>query len=90
MIRLRPSAPAGASESSSAAQTSDAIGICLTSAELRELTRHRRCDAQRRELDFLGLPYRVRRDGSLVVLRSDLGLSRRGEADEPPEPELMP
>ncbi len=44
----------------------------LTEAEIRDLTKKQRCDSQRRELDFLGIPYKVRRDGSLLVLWADV------------------
>lgn len=43
--------------------------MILSPAELRELTNARRSDAQARELDHLGIPYKERRDGSLVVMR---------------------
>lgn len=69
--------------------------LLLTPDELRELTGHRRADAQARELEFLGIPFRTRRDGSLVVLRVDLvGNRLEPGAFEPeltpPEPEMMP
>lgn len=63
--------------------------LCLSAAELVELTRHRRSDAQRRELDFLNVPCRTRRDGSVVVLRADLSLGPQpAEATSEVEPEL--
>ena len=43
--------------------------MILTADELAELTARRRPAAQARELDRLGIPYRRRTDGSLVVLR---------------------
>ena len=46
--------------------------MLLTPDQLVELTGKRRSDSQRRELEHLGIPYRVRRDGSLVVLTADL------------------
>lgn len=41
----------------------------LTPAEIEELTQRVQRDAQARELDTIGIPYRRRRDGSLVVMR---------------------
>lgn len=64
--------------------------MLLTRNELRELTGRIQSDAQARELDALGIPYRRRRDGSLVVMRvcveTVLGLS--GARIEPNEPSL--
>lgn len=62
--------------------------MLLTSKELRELTGRIQSDAQARELDALGIPFRRRRDKSLVVMRvcveTILGLSgARIESNEP-------
>ncbi len=35
--------------------------LTLTAQELRELTGHRRSDAQRRELEHMGIPFKARR-----------------------------
>ena len=43
--------------------------MILSDEELRDLTGFTRADAQQRELDHLGIAYKVRRDGSLVVMR---------------------
>lgn len=67
--------------------------LTLTPDQLRELTRHKRSDAQARELEHLGVPFRTRRDGSLVVLLADLAPADRGRIVAPerePEPEMMP
>lgn len=61
--------------------------MILTPDQLSQLTGRRRCDAQRRQLDFLGIPYRLRMDGSLVVLLSDV---ERRDTMRVREPELMP
>lgn len=65
-------------------------GNLLTSDELRELTGRIQSDAQARELDAMGIPYRRRRDKSLVVMRvcveTILGLP--GAKIEPNEPRL--
>jgi hypothetical protein len=63
--------------------------LTLTPAELRELTGRRRSDAQRRELDHMGIAYRVRSDGTLAVLRADVQ-TRPGGTIPAAEPELMP
>lgn len=64
--------------------------MLLTSNELRELTGRIQSDAQARELDAIGIPYRQRRDKSLVVMRvcveTILGLS--DAKIEPNEPSL--
>lgn len=44
-------------------------GLFLTDAELYELTRKRRKDCQVKSLNCLGIKFRERYDGSLVVLR---------------------
>lgn len=44
--------------------------MLLTAAEIAELTNKDRPGWQARELDHLGIPYRRRTDGSLVVLRA--------------------
>lgn len=66
--------------------------LLLTAAELRELTKHRRCDAQMRELSHMGIPHGRRSDGSLVVIRSVvqqlLGAETAGAMLPDPEPEL--
>lgn len=56
--------------------------MILTPEELIVLTQRTRSDGQRRELEHLGIPYKVRRDGSLVVFTAD-----SGKIDKP-EPEL--
>lgn len=64
--------------------------MLLTGNELRELTGRIQSDAQARELDAMGIPYRRRRDKSLVVMRvcveTILGLP--GAKIEPNEPRL--
>ncbi|MFN7341578.1 MAG: DUF4224 domain-containing protein [Opitutia bacterium] len=44
--------------------------MILTDQELRDLTRRKRRSAQIRVLIALGVPYRQRPDGSLVVFKS--------------------
>lgn len=41
----------------------------LTAEQLIELTGRHRPGYQRRQLEHLGIPYRVRTDGTLIVLR---------------------
>ena len=66
------------------------MSLFLTDAELEELTHRRRSDAQRRELDFMAIPYRVRRDESLAVLRIHVLGTADANIPSSPEPELMP
>lgn len=46
--------------------------MILSEKELEELTGKSRHKAQAKVLDFMGIPYKLRPDGSLVVLRSYL------------------
>lgn len=39
----------------------------LSQQELKELTGHSRSDAQARELKFMGIEHKIRRDGSVAV-----------------------
>lgn len=43
--------------------------VILSAAEIEDLTHKSRPGWQARELDHLGIPYRRRSDGSLIVLR---------------------
>jgi len=61
--------------------------LVLSPAEVEALTSHRRSDAQRRELDHMGIPFRARRDGSLAVLRRDVE-HHTNTTPKPREPEL--
>jgi hypothetical protein len=64
----------------------------LTPEQLRQLTQRRRSDAQRRELDHLGIPYFVRSDGTLAVLKvhGEPGGTIAPQPETELEPELMP
>ena len=44
----------------------------LTAQELKELTGKTKAAWQRRELEFLGIPCKPRRDGSLIVFWADV------------------
>ncbi len=44
----------------------------LTDDEVRELTHRERPAAQARALDAVGIPYRRRLDGTLLVIRDDI------------------
>lgn len=44
----------------------------LTEEEIRQLTKHVRSDAQARSLNYLGIDYKKRADGSIAVLRAYL------------------
>lgn len=48
------------------------VSIVLTPAELIELTGRVRPSAQVRELEALGISYRLRTDGRVIVLRETL------------------
>ncbi|MGO4763854.1 DUF4224 domain-containing protein [Cupriavidus sp. 2KB_3] len=52
------------------AQQAEPLGMFLTSAELRELTQRVQFRAQAVVLNTLGVAYKVRPDGSIIVLRA--------------------
>ena len=64
--------------------------LFLTQAELVELTRRIQSDAQARELDAIGIPFRRRSDKSLVVMRVcvETALGASGARIAPTEPSL--
>jgi hypothetical protein len=68
--------------------------MILSAADVALLTGKRRADAQRRELEHLGIRHRVRRDGTLIVAVADVPIM--GTIGPVPgticqqEPELMP
>lgn len=62
------------------------MSLTLTPAELRELTDRKRSDAQQTQLRAMGIPFFVRADGSIAVLR----VSVEGRAATMREPELRP
>lgn len=45
------------------------MSLCLNAEEVAELTGKQRCGAQARALTAMGIPFRTRPDGSIVVLR---------------------
>lgn len=60
------------------------VSICLTNKEIQELTNRKYYAAQARELDHLGIPYKPRTDGSLIVLRVHVEVEqKRKVATEP-------
>lgn len=71
-----------------------AADLVLSADELAALTDRRRSDAQARELVHMRIPYNVRSDGSLVVLRlvveQLLGANRAGVTIRRPEPRVLP
>jgi hypothetical protein len=62
------------------------MSICLSEEEIRELTRKRQHGAQARELRLLGIPCRLRSDGSLIVLRVHVEVEQARSSS--PEPQL--
>jgi hypothetical protein len=62
--------------------------LTLSPEELRELTAKRRSDAQARVLDFMRIPYHVRPNGSLAVLRVHVEVGATIPLQT--EPELQP
>jgi len=64
--------------------------LMLDEIELEELTQRRRVDAQRRALDSMKIPYRVRHDDTLAVLRAHVERDPNATpgASGPREPQL--
>lgn len=58
--------------------------MILSPQDLQSLTGRRKYKAQARQLAYLGIAYRTRTDGSLIVLRSDV----EGRQSVRPEPRL--
>jgi Domain of unknown function (DUF4224) len=62
------------------------MSLCLTPEEIEEITLKRRYSAQRRVLRALGLDFKPRPDGSILLDRSIyeawLGGGRRGQKDK--------
>lgn len=57
--------------------------LCLTDDELQELTRKARPSAQRRVLDHMGIPYFLRTDGSVAVIRETLHVGKPTQEQRP-------
>lgn len=68
------------------------MSLTLTPDELQALTGRRRSDGQCRELRAMGIAFKLRRDGSPVVLRvvAEVALGGRGTTIREAEPELLP
>lgn len=60
--------------------------ICLFADEIEAITGKVRHSAQRRALDVLGVPYRVRPDGSPLVLRADIERQPAEQTKRRPQP----
>lgn len=63
--------------------------IVLSAQEIRDLTGKLKPAAQARELDFMGIPYKPRRNGSLCVYRVHVEGPLPGSAKIQAEPELQ-
>jgi hypothetical protein len=61
--------------------------MILSEEELKGLTKKTKPAWQRRELEFLGIPYKARRDGSLIVLWEDVRATHNIQP-KPREPEM--
>lgn len=64
------------------------MSLCLTSEELIDLTGRERPTFQARELDHMEIPYRVRTDGTLAVLRIHVEVKAPADAKMRPEPKV--
>lgn len=64
--------------------------MILSEQELRILTQKQRPSAQRKVLDFMRIPYRMRPDGSLAVLRLHVEPIAASAKIAVPEPVLQP
>ena len=56
--------------------------MILTTDEIQELTRKKKSTSQARELVAMQIPFRCRRDGSIVVIKEDLhhASEKKGQA----------
>lgn len=63
--------------------------MLLDADQIEQLTQRKRADAQRRELEHLRIPFRVRRDGSLVVLAADLSPQQAATIPAPADFEIV-
>jgi len=63
--------------------------ICLSKAEVQEVTGKIRYSAQARALLKMDIPFRIRADGSLFVKWSDLDENPQGKITEPDFSSLM-
>ncbi len=61
--------------------------MILTPEELEALTKRTKPAWQRRELEFLGIPYKPRSDGSLIVFWEDVRATHNVQPKER-EPQL--
>ena len=64
--------------------------MILSEQELLDLTQKRRPTAQARVLAFMGIPYRMRPDGSLAVLRAQVAPTATNGRLPVSEPVLQP
>lgn len=55
----------------------------LTDVEICELTRKKRWSAQARELITMGLPFRRRSDGSIVISAEDIHATKKTGSPSP-------
>lgn len=60
----------------------------LSDDDLRELTDKVKASAQARELEHMKIPFRVRRDGSLAVLRAHVESVTSAAATPPSRPRV--
>jgi len=58
--------------------------MILTPPELEQLTGRKRTDAQARELRHMGIPFRCRSDGTIVVLRIHVEHGQTQEKESTP------
>jgi hypothetical protein len=58
--------------------------MILNSEQIQELTHKKKATSQARELIAMQIPFRRRRDGSIVVLQEDLYNASKKEGQAPP------
>jgi hypothetical protein len=64
--------------------------LCLTEAEISQLTGKKRLSAQLRALRFMAIDHKQRPDGSAMVLRSQLGGANEGAGTEAAKKRTQP
>lgn len=59
--------------------------MILTQAEIVELTNRHKFTSQAKELTAMRIPYRRRRDGSIVIIKEDLGHATKEKGQASPK-----
>jgi hypothetical protein len=64
------------------------VTVILSAEDVAAITGKTKPSAQARELEHMDIPYRTRRDGTLVVLRIHVDIAAPTPRDEKPKPRV--